>query len=695
MLSATETLEKCSLRLEALSGNIDRIRSLSSSTSTTVSRAPPPSPASPPQVTMPPKRAAARCHECHGPLTGYHQGYPHGLGVCQLEHYDMCPGGVLEKDKGGHSWASCPQDYEPPAPFEQDGWNPNMVHDAGHESDSQASQSSDPDYNPDNLSSLAPGGGSGPETRSSHNPGGIKDVDGSLPPTKPPSTSIPVDVSSAASNFVNLKINTNDETDVDLLLKAELAILAIAETKERKLKELADIRKRRDETQQNIDRLSRQAQGEGARRKDTIHSNIDLLRTANQTVARSRVNESGYTGPTIGDIRLDDYTRGQVETMMEHVHSIPSFSNAPHQRHGQPRLKQQTSQTQPSQPAFFAHGGANVGSKSPTSPVYKWVLMRNQYGEDYKELVQVPQPKPKSPARPKLVVDTEPGWQYDEQSNRMYRVQAPAHTILPQQHSFTDSRREGPTPVRHRAGVVHTPVRERLASGERLPGIVQLSRQPVEEKEGKIPMSIASHARNMPLDCAKSATSRTMNFAIFMYGAIHELHSSRIGITPPMQRGVLEAKLQHLMNVVHVTCLNASTTDFKPVAWSIGRTYHNLVQSKVDSGCEGWADFDWLHRGSPHAAEMIAAEREHRAALMRKPERPEIKNHKSDKKDEEKPACYTWNEYEVEGKCKWEADHPWVKCIRSHHCSFCKKNNPSLRTLHQARFCKQKLGDEA
>ena len=45
----------------------------------------------------------------------------------------------------------------------------------------------------------------------------------------------------------------------------------------------------------------------------------------------------------------------------------------------------------------------------------------------------------------------------------------------------------------------------------------------------------------------------------------------------------MEAKLQHLLNVIHVTCLNSTNSDFKSKAWSVGRTYNNLVQAKVDS----------------------------------------------------------------------------------------------------------------
>ena len=70
----------------------------------------------------------------------------------------------------------------------------------------------------------------------------------------------------------------------------------------------------------------------------------------------------------------------------------------------------------------------------------------------------------------------------------------------------------------------------------------------------------------------------------------------------------------------------------------------------MDSGREGWTDFDSLHRGSPHAAEMIAAEREHRVALTTKVEKVNVK--KTEKRDE-KPPCTTWNDYEEEGSLVW------------------------------------------
>ena len=680
-----ETLEQCSLKLQKLSGDIDRIRSLPNNTGSGELLVPPPTPASP--VTMTGKRAAARCHECHGPIAGFHQGYPHGLGICQLEHYDMCHGGILEKDRGGHTWTTCPPEYEPPGERElaTDLENQFSPTESGH---SSPNGSKDAKEDNDSLEEVF----NGIDNQSSGwiDPAIKVNLQKSLHP-KP--------------DVLNKKIDGKSEAD--LLIEAELAELKIAEEEEKKLQEVANIRKRKEQSLQNIARLTRQAQGEGARTRTSLHTNIDMIRTANRQQDLSRREVSGYQGPTMPEIRKDTHTGENVEVLMDTVYDIPAFSNA---RHGQPRLKQPKSQVYPAITQNRQGSFTRVNKEPPAhmpvreDTLVKWVYRIDQYGRDYKELVEVSPER--HPSVPREIVGADPGWYYDEQSGRMYMTQPSAPTnghassamVRGTPHIYTDSRIEGQTPARQqqRADVSHTPaaVRRDVIMSERFPGIVPLLTNSSEEKEGKIPLSIASHARNLPMEYARSATSKNMNFAVFMYGAIHELHSSRIGITPAMQKGVLEAKLQHLLNVIHVTCLNSTAADFKPVAWSVGRTYPSLIQAKVDSGREDWTDFDMLHRGSPHAAEMVAAEREHRAALAAKPEKVVKKTDRKEDRKDEKPTCTTWNEYEEEGKCKYEADHPGEKCNRSHHCSYCKKKYPANRTFHQARFCKRKLEDE-
>ena len=210
---------------------------------------------------------------------------------------------------------------------------------------------------------------------------------------------------------------------------------------------------------------------------------------------------------------------------MDDVYGIPAFSHASQSRHGQPRLKNPISQSSTSYPATSGRREPPVNNLGLTSrpqqsaPLYQWVFKMDQFGEEYKELVEVTQAR--SPAQPRHIVDTDPGWQFDEHTNKMYRTHAQPSNTLPRagsyhQQRYTDSHRDGPTPARQRVEVTHTPVRVNSEAGDRFPGIVPLSSQPTEDREGKIPMSIASHARNLPIEYARSATSKNLNFAVFM-----------------------------------------------------------------------------------------------------------------------------------------------------------------------------------
>jgi hypothetical protein len=153
MLYTKKLLEQCQLRLIALDSQVDRIRSNSvgnKQLSDVLPLAPPPSPASIEMSVDSQKRAAPRCHECHGPLAPYHKGYPHGVDTCELEHYDLCCGGITEgNDKGGHFWKCCPADFTPHPELE----NAQMlggsnISDAGLEFKSVSGSQSDSDYDP-------------------------------------------------------------------------------------------------------------------------------------------------------------------------------------------------------------------------------------------------------------------------------------------------------------------------------------------------------------------------------------------------------------------------------------------------------------------------------------------------------------------------------------------------------------------
>ena len=658
MLSSRVTgsalLDQCLARLQELGNIVDRTRKLSER----IDWAAPPPPPSSPALQSPPRkhplveeiidslllstvmsgRAPSRCHECHGPLSGYHKGYAHGVGICELEHYELCCGDIPEgNDRSGHFWKGCPEDFEPQGAF---GGDQDELDKHGGDSEDEFSTES-----------------------MTNETSGLKITTPKLLKRKSPSG----------------ELRSSKE---DLLLEAEMAELQLMEERNRKLEE---VRKKKQLAQEQFDRLSRQSRCEGGKSKHTTHDNVrhnaEALRTNNRVPTQSRRERSAYQGPTIGEMRSDQHTSQKVDSMMGHVKGIPAFSNVSEDSQPQPRVK-----VKPSQPPGHEYERDQYSPiQHDDEPLYKMVTRTDMYGVEYRQLVKVTPTRPRLEQRQRLIVDGDDGWSFDQSTGCMYRTvcHSPANrnpgsnlrrpVSGNNQNSHQPSRNNGHTPHQVSKNVYQ----HQAERSERVPGIVPLDQ--ADQKEGKQPKSIASHARDMPVEYAKSATAKNINLAMFMYGAISELHSSRIGMEAPLDPGVLEAKLQHLMNVINVTCMNASPTDFKPVGWSVGRTYHNLVQAKIDSGRESWVDFEHYHRSSPHAAEMVAAEREHRAALNKsKPEKvPERVERKG---DHDKPLCNTWNNFEEEGKCKYESEHPGEKCNRIHECKYCKKKYPGNRT---------------
>ena len=703
MLDTLAVLEQCRVRLLSLDDQVERIRSTSvsrQSESDVTPVVPPPSPAMMTGDTV--KRSEARCHECHGPVANYHKGHPHGVDICNLEHYDLCAGDVVEgKDKGGHFWRGCPDGFAPHPDRE------NLLENINSEEQTFVSPSDNSSLNSSDSSSAtndptfkpgpgfeAPTGG-GVQTRT----GGASAIQDDLLGSKLDHTG---GVTPGHQNSLpRAPPSSKSKEEKDLLLEAEIAEI---DRIERETK-LLSIQLRKQKAQDDYDRLRRQALGEGARQKttqDNLHRAVDGFRAQNSEQQFSGADMSGYRGPTIGQIRKDPSTCTEVNDLMDDVYRAPVFSHV-QSRLGKPRIKQPSNIN----PAPTVHQPRMFNAPSLPSPdkMFKWVTCVDRHGEEYKTLEEVT-PPPRQPVQPRarLVVQTKPGWYYDDQSGRMYRAghqsrsghvrtDADNTSVHPgQYHHCEDKRRSVSTPVRQSRQNNLSPKRpavRRRDSSDRVPH--DTYSEHMDEREGK-PMSIVCHARTLPVESAKSVTSKNLSFAAFIYGAVRELHSSLTGLASPMDQDTMEAKLQHVMNVVHVTCLNAAVTDFKPVAWTVGRTYHNLVQAKVDLGRESWADFNVLYRGSPHAAEMVAAEREHRALLNRPPPKQAEKVGKGGEKAK-KPLCSTWNDSETEGKCKWEIDNPGLACNRSHHCSYCeKKGNP--KTFHQERFCKRKLAED-
>ena len=361
MSDTVKILQLCSIKLQQLGQRVDELRS-----STSEPAVSPPAPPSTPvagislasiavesivsdimervtgtrdkvfeDIPVKKKRASPRCHECHGPVSGYHQDYPHGLNVCQLEHYDYCEGDILEgKNRSGHYWRGCPDDYAPPQYSD--------LASGGFADTAVGTQLSAVVFSDDeDTSEYIPSRSPSPATRER-----VKTRSTNVENLSTDLDNLDVNETRSQPGFklpTPVPKNPLGKSKEDLLLEAELAEIEVLKEKAKKLELLKKARAEKQRMRDSIENLSNQGESVDDRRKKSLHEVVDKVQ------ARGRDNSHAYkptiySGPDMNTIRRDEYTRRRVDREMEEVVEIPALSNArPEQPPGRaalgPRLK--------------------------------------------------------------------------------------------------------------------------------------------------------------------------------------------------------------------------------------------------------------------------------------------------------------------------------------------------------------------
>ena len=229
------------------------------------------------------------------------------------------------------------------------------------------------------------------------------------------------------------------------------------------------------------------------------------------------------------------------------------------------------------------------------------------------------------------------------------------------------------------------------------------------EKQGKelrIP-ELVHYARECPVSWTSKVTTDKLNPILWSWAYVSQLLATRTGQAQKLGEGELEARLQHFLSVLEITLQTTTQADFSADAWKVARLYHVKVQQKIDNGDYSWIQMQqqWGAATSPH--ELMAARAEIPIVKQLKSTldgtgtgRGGIgKGAKGGKKDEDedekkkKQVCYSWNNSEVKGRCKWEMEHDGETCIRMHICSWCKSKDLKPQT-HQKRFCRRRIEEE-
>ena len=374
-------------------------------------------------------------------------------------------------------------------------------------------------------------------------------------------------------------------------------------------------------------------------------------------------------------------------------------------RSGSDHLHQKNKATGEKQVKYKTDDETSADEDCPLEPQkgYQLVWKRDNQGEKYfvKRRLQHPSPD---------LVST---YVFDESSGRYYKREvtmsgakrksavrdSSSGDKFSTTPSYVDHRQTGSSPVPVMRRGVRTPVpSDRLPLGDRVPGIV-----PIEsDKQGrsdKVPDRI-QWAKNCPVNWTNKVNATNINLVLWAWSFVAEILATRTGMSPNLEKGELEARLQHLCHVLEITMQTSNLTEFSGDAWSVARLYDQKVQQKVDSRFFSWVQLAEINHGASLPHELIAATQE----LARKPrgtgagksgeERGEGKG-KSSGKERKKSTwkCPSWNISETRGKCRFEIENAPEKCNRVHECIWCKTKG--LTPLdHQRSFCRRRLAEE-
>ena len=316
--------------------------------------------------------------------------------------------------------------------------------------------------------------------------------------------------------------------------------------------------------------------------------------------------------------------------------------------------------------------------------VYKYV--RDASGRSYKKLV--PTEKPTKDLIQKWVIDPDTGHRV-----QMLVLQSPVKSkshIVAKSSQFIDYRTASSLPENsaHRGSKP-----SHSSNFERGPGFISVTGSSADEKQGKgnIP-DIVKYARDCPVAWTPKVTSDKLNLGLWCWSYMAQLLATRTGQAPSLGQGVLEAKMQHFLNVLEIALQPSNPTEFDGHSWRVARLYAEKIQNKIDRG-ETWVKFDEKYGTDSQPSELMAAREE--LGPKQPPRRGKVKEEerKQETHKGSRRLCTTWNTSAIEGKCDWEVQNEGKTCDRRHECTWCKENG-KRSLFHQRSFCRQRIAAE-
>ena len=186
---------------------------------------------------------------------------------------------------------------------------------------------------------------------------------------------------------------------------------------------------------------------------------------------------------------------------------------------------------------------------------------------------------------------------------------------------------------------------------------------------------------------AKDITEGNSNLAIFSYGSVKHLLALVDGTLPAITSKELISRLQHLSNVLEISCLRSNLLEFCSESWTEARNYNSRVISEVETGVKDWLNLDRaIDSTCWQFAKQLASADFNFSDTDTNTDADAYGDTDSDSDSlSNLIRCSSWNTFRKKG-CQFEFLNPGRDCKFLHCCSTCESNGRGL-LCHKSIHC--------
>ena len=147
-----------------------------------------------------------------------------------------------------------------------------------------------------------------------------------------------------------------------------------------------------------------------------------------------------------------------------------------------------------------------------------------------------------------------------------------------------------------------------------------------------------------------------------------------------MSKAEFNSRLQHILNVLEIVCLESNLQEFHSYSWSIAKQYDIRILKDIEQSFKSWKTLD----------KSIDSSAWNFAIRMVPPVKNQNLNQKSQNSNSNsQKVCTTWNTFKQDG-CSYEFKNPGESCVYLHQCSSCAKRGFPNRK-HKSINCRDEL----